>query len=47
MTWNWSDQGTPSGRTVDGDAIGTISYDNRPHVFIRGSDGHLSVNWWS
>jgi hypothetical protein len=31
---------------VDGDAIGTISDDSRPYVFVRGYDSHLWVNWW-
>ena len=47
MAWSWSDQGTPQGHTIDGDAIGTISYKENPYAFVRGSDGHLWVNWWS
>src|SRR5262249_56698362 len=42
----WSDQGAPPGEIV-GDAVGAISYQDRPYVFVRGSDGHLWVNWWT
>jgi hypothetical protein len=51
--WKWADQGTPSGKTVDVGAIGaTTVKDNpnaaeRPYAFVRASDGHLWVNWWS
>jgi len=27
-------------------SIRTGSYDGRPFVFTRASDGHLWVNWW-
>ena len=47
MPWNWSDQGIPPSLTVDGDAIAAISYDSRPYVFVRASNGRLWVNWWS
>jgi hypothetical protein len=51
--WHWADQGTPSGKTVQTGDIGTLTVqDNnnaptRPYVFVRASDGHLWVNWWS
>ncbi len=45
MAWNWNDQGTPPGEKID-DAIAAVSYQGRPYVFIRATDGHLWVNWW-
>lgn len=47
--WQWADQGTPPGTTVDGTA-GVITYNDdsnnrRIYAFIRGNDGHLHVNF--
>ena len=51
--WNWADQGTPPAQTVGASAIGAITVKDdpnasqRPYAFVRASDGHLGVNWWS
>jgi hypothetical protein len=47
--WNWADQGTPPGTTVNG-TPGSISYSEggqqRIYAFVRGNDGQLYVNYW-
>jgi hypothetical protein len=45
-TWQWADQGTPPGLTIDAGAIAAITYEDRLYAFVRASDGHLWVNWW-
>jgi hypothetical protein len=50
--WNWSNQGKPAGVNIAG-PVGVLTVmDNpsaaqRPYAFVRGSDGHLWVNWWN
>ncbi|KOU40138.1 hypothetical protein [Streptomyces sp. WM6378] len=49
--WNWSDQGTPSGRLVrEGAGVVTVqdnpSAPQRPYVFVITDDFRLWVNWW-
>jgi hypothetical protein len=49
--WHWADQGTPSGVSVSGPVgvltvMDTPASAQRPYAFVRGSDGHLWVNWW-
>jgi hypothetical protein len=54
--WQWDDLGTPDVATVAG-GIGVTVLDlaaagsstggrQAPYVFVRGSDGHLWLNWW-
>jgi hypothetical protein len=45
-TWQWADQGTPPGLTIETQAIAAITYEDRLYAFARASDGHLWVNWW-
>jgi hypothetical protein len=50
--WGWADQGTPPGKTVKA-GIGVITMMDtpsslqRPYAFVKASDGHMWVNWWS
>jgi uncharacterized protein YfaP (DUF2135 family) len=49
--WHWADQGTPPGLSVAGEVgvltvMDTPAASQRPYAFVRGSDGHLWVNWW-
>jgi hypothetical protein len=52
--WDWADQGRPSIRIGFTrlfkrvfDSVGTLTVDQRPYVFVRGSDDHLWVHWWT
>jgi hypothetical protein len=49
--WHWANQGTPQGANIAG-AVGVLTMmdnpnaEQRPYAFVRGSDGHLWINWW-
>src|SRR5205807_1434186 len=48
--WNWADQGTPPGQTVQlGVGVVTVmdtpTSSQRPDAFVEGIDCHLWVNW--
>jgi hypothetical protein len=48
--WKWSDQGSPSGTSVEGDpAAITYKWGTQPqriYTFVRGGDDHLYRNYW-
>jgi hypothetical protein len=47
--WNWADQGTPAQASVVGRPAVIVSPFHgfaRLYAFVRGSDGHLYVNFW-
>jgi hypothetical protein len=49
--FQWRNQGTPPGPGVSA-AVGVVTVMDapnaaqRPYAFVRGSDGHLWLNWW-
>jgi hypothetical protein len=49
--WNWTDLSTPPNVGI-AEAVGVLTMManpdavQRPYVFVRGTDGHLWVNWW-
>jgi hypothetical protein len=49
--WNWADQGVPPATTIGGDP-GMVGYSGvygpeGLYAFIRGSNGHLYVDYWN
>jgi len=48
--WTWANQGKPEGENISG-SVGVLTVmdtpmsPQRPHVFVRGSDGNLWINW--
>ncbi len=50
--WHWTNQGRPPGQTINGPAavltvVEAPTDAQRPHVFVRCSDGNLWMNWWN
>ncbi|MFD9435930.1 hypothetical protein [Streptomyces sp. NPDC060002] len=49
--WDWSDQGTPAGRTII-EKVGAVTVQDgpneqqRPYAFVITDDSKLHVNWW-
>jgi hypothetical protein len=52
VSWNWDDQGNPSGFQLD-TVIGAVTVmdtptgPQRPYAFVLGNDDQLWLNWWS